>query len=198
MFNGLIKELASVVSFRDNYLTLACSYRPQMGDSIAVNGACLSVVKVLPDGFSLFLSHESRKSLAIENLCKSVHIEPAMRLSDKIEGHLIQGHVDAIGSITKIIKKDHSKDIYIKIPSHISHLIAKKGSVAIDGVSLTVGEVYEGGFVLTLIPISLKDTLFDTYSVNRRVNIETDLIARYLSRQSEVKANKIEHLGYLY
>ena len=244
MFNGLIREIAQVASFSGDLLRLHARYRPALGDSVAVNGACLSVTRLFADGFAVQLSSETARVIAAQNLCGAVHIEPAMRIGDRIDGHLIQGHVDAVGEIYKISKLASGVDFFIRAPLHIAPLLAPKGSVAIDGVSLTINEVLEGGGTpgrnfnsqgldggnftrkeprganfsgaslrgpnssgsnsvrdpnslganlkskaqscairLTIIPLTLKDTLFGTYKIGRRVNIETDLLARYVAAQ---------------
>jgi len=243
MFNGLIREIAQVASFNGDLLRLRARYRPALGDSVAVNGACLSVTRLFADGFAVQLSSETARVIAAQNLRGSVHIEPAMRIGDRIDGHLIQGHVDAVGEIYKISKLASGVDFFIRAPLHIAPLLAPKGSVAIDGVSLTINEVLEGGGLhgrnfndqcldggnfthkkpcdanfsgagsrgqnsssnsvrdlnsldanlkseaqscairLTIIPLTLKDTLFGSYKIGRRVNIETDLLARYIAAQ---------------
>lgn len=244
MFNGLIREIAQVASFSGGLLRLRAKYRPALGDSVAVNGACLSVTRLFSDGFAVQLSSETARVIAAQNLRGPVHIEPAMRLGERIDGHLIQGHVDAVGEIYKISKLASGVDFFIRAPLHIAPLLAPKGSVAIDGVSLTINEVLEGGGThgrnfngqgldggnftreelrgvnfnganlrglnssgsnsvrdpnslganlkseaqscdvrLTIIPLTLKDTLFGTYKIGRRVNIETDLLARYVAAQ---------------
>ncbi len=244
MFNGLIREIAQVASFSGNSLRLRARYRPALGDSVAVNGACLSVTRLFADGFTVQLSSETARVIAAQNLRGPVHIEPAMRIGDRIDGHLIQGHVDAVGEIYKISKLASGVDFFIRAPLHIAPLLAPKGSVAIDGVSLTINEVLEGSGThgrnfngqgldggnftreelrgvnfnganlrglnssgsnsvrdpnslganlkseaqscdvrLTIIPLTLKDTLFGTYKIGRRVNIETDLLARYVAAQ---------------
>ena len=244
MFNGLIREIAQVASFSGDLLRLRARYRPALGDSVAVNGACLSVTRLFADGFAVQLSSETARVIAAQNLHGPVHIEPAMRIGDRIDGHLIQGHVDAVGEIYKISKLASGVDFFIRAPLHIAPLLAPKGSVAIDGVSLTINEVLEGSgthgrnfnsqgldggnfthkkpqganFIgaslrgpnssgsnsvrnpnflganlksgaqscairLTIIPLTLKDTLFGTYKIGRRVNIETDLLARYVAAQ---------------
>ena len=233
MFNGLIREIAQVASFSGDLLRLRARYRPALGDSVAVNGACLSVTRLFADGFAVQLSSETARVIAAQNLHGSVHIEPAMRLGERIDGHLIQGHVDAVGEIYKISKLASGVDFFIRAPLHIAPLLAPKGSVAIDGVSLTINEVLEGGgnfthkdrkgshganssgsslsrpnsngsnsvrdpsslgvnlkseaqscaIRLTIIPLTLKDTLFGSYKIGRRVNIETDLLARYVAAQ---------------
>ena len=232
MFNGLIREIAQVASFSGDSLRLRARYRPALGDSVAVNGACLSVTRLFADGFAVQLSSETARVIAVQNLRGPVHIEPAMRLGERIDGHLIQGHVDAVGEIYKISKLASGVDFFIRAPLHIVPLLAPKGSVAIDGVSLTINEVLEGSgnFIhkdrkgsrganfsgagsrgqnsssnsvrdlnsldanlkseaqscairLTIIPLTLKDTLFGSYKIGRRVNIETDLLARYVAAQ---------------
>ena len=229
MFNGLIREIAQVASFSGDLLRLRARYRPALGDSVAVNGACLSVTRLFADGFAVQLSSETARVIAVQNLRGPVHIEPAMRLGERIDGHLIQGHVDAVGEIYKISKLASGVDFFIRAPLHIAPLLAPKGSVAIDGVSLTINEVLAGGnFIhkdpfganfsgaslhgqnfsgsnsvcdlnslsvnlkseaqccairLTIIPLTLKDTLFGTYKIGRCVNIETDLLARYVAAQ---------------
>lgn len=182
MFNGLIREIAEVVSFENNFLKLKAKFRPNLGDSVAVNGACLSVVSLFEGGFCVELSDESRKNLALENYKNKVHIEPAMRLGDRIDGHLLQGHIDGIGIIRAIENRQNSQDFYIEIPQNLMHLMANKGSIAVDGVSLTINEILDYGIRLTIIPLSLKDSLFGEFKVGRRVNLESDLLARYVER----------------
>ena len=182
MFNGLIREIAEVKSFDSNILTLKAKFRPNIGDSVACNGACLSVVRLFDDGFSVELSAETRSIIATKNLKGKIHIEPSMRLGDRIDGHLVQGHIDGLGVISKIQKNENGTDFYIKMPSNLLPFIANKGSIAVDGVSLTINEIKGDLMRLTLIPISMKDTLFGSYEVGREVNIETDLLARYAAR----------------
>lgn len=202
MFNGLIRELAFVKSYQNNTLTLNAKYKPNLGDSIAVNGACLSVTQIYHNGFSAELSYESRTHIAIENFKDYVHIEPALKFGDRLDGHLMQGHIDAIGEIIKIQNNQNGIDFYIKAPKDIMMLIANKGSIGIDGVSLTINEVFDDSFRLTIIPITFKETLFKNYTIKRRVNIETDLLARYIYRQIHHKETltwqQIDQISSLY
>lgn len=190
MFNGLIRETAEVVSFNANKLCLKAKFKPKLGDSIAVNGACLSVVEIFDDGFCLELSHETQKVIAIENIKNKVHIEPAMQFGDRIDGHLIQGHIDGCGKIANIKKHSVGTDFFIDLPSNLLPLVANKGSIAIDGVSLTINEVLSSQIRLTIIPQTMKDTLFSEYKIGRKVNIETDLLARYTQRILSFKDDK--------
>ncbi len=180
MFTGLIREIATVYSFDQKTLRLKASYEPKLGDSIAINGVCLSVTKIHNNGFSVEVGDETSRVVALENFKGKVHIEPAMKVGDRIEGHIVQGHVDCIGVIERIVSGTNSTDFFIRIPKEQIKFTAPKGSIAVDGVSLTINDVYEESFRLTIIPITLKETLFGSYKVGRRVNIETDLFARYL------------------
>ncbi len=180
MFTGLIKELAKVASYDNNILSLNAKYIPKIGDSVAVNGACLSVIRLFDGGFSVELSAESTKVLAMKNYKNQVHIEPAMKLNDRLEGHILQGHIDCIGEIIRVSRKTKLLDFYIKVPKEYMKFIAPKGSIAIDGVSLTVNECFEDSFRLSIIPLTYKNTKFENYKPKDLVNIETDLFARYL------------------
>ncbi len=203
MFNGLIREIAEVKSYQNNVLILKTDYRPNLGDSIAVNGACLSVTKLHSDGFELELSHESRKHLAVQNLKDRVHIEPALRYGDRIDGHLMQGHIDFIGKLEKIEKDENGIDFYISLPKEAMKFMARKGSIGIDGVSLTINEVTKNGIRLTIIPITFKETLFKEYKIGQEINIESDLLARYIYTQLQDKNKglsweEVERITYLY
>ena len=203
MFNGLIREIAKVQSYQNNTLSLKAKYRPNLGDSIAVNGACLSVTKLYEGGFEVELSRESRTHIAIENLKDKVHIEPALRYGDRIDGHLMQGHIDFIGTLEKIQKDENGVDFYISLPKEAMKFIAEKGSIGVDGVSLTINEILKNGIRLTIIPITFKETLFKDYQVGRKINIESDLLARYIYAQLQGKNNglsweEVERISYLY
>ncbi len=180
MFTGLIREFADVVSYANSYLTLQAKYRPKIGDSIATNGVCLTVVKLTNTTFTVELSAETRAIMAIENLNGKVHIEPAMAIGDRLEGHIVQGHVDCLGIIKSITKNQNATDMIISLPKEFSKFIIAKGSIAIDGVSLTINSVEDNEFRLTIIKHTLEQTIFSDYSVGRKVNIETDMFARYI------------------
>ena len=172
MFNGLIRELAEVISYSQNVLRLKAKFRPNLGDSIAVSGL--------------------------------VHIEPAMKLGERVDGHLMQGHIDFIGVISAIKKHENGVDFYIDLPREAMALMANKGSVGVEGVSLTINEILPKGIRLTIIPITFRDSLFGTFKVGRRVNIESDLLARYVARMLEAKQNgglswdEVERISSLY
>jgi len=188
--------MATVTNLSNNFLTLKSNYKPKIGDSIAINGACLTVVKKTDTTFTVELSPETQNLIAIENLKGKVHMEPAMQLSDRLEGHIVQGHIDTVGEITKIAPLTNATDFYIKLPKKYIKYIIPKGSIAIDGISLTVNDVFDDSFRLTIIPHTLENTLFKSYQKGTKVNIETDMFARYLyhmfSKEKEITWDTID------
>jgi riboflavin synthase len=181
MFTGLIREVAKVKGFVGSRLSINSKYKAKLGDSIAINGACLTVVEVLDDGFSVELSPESQNLLAMQNYKDKVHIEPAMMMGDRFEGHIVQGHIDTLGTIKEIKNSGNSYDVFIKVDKKFIPYIIPKGSITIDGVSLTINDVFDDYFRLTIIPHTMKETLFQSYKKGTQVNIETDMFARYVS-----------------
>ncbi len=195
--------MATVKSLANNTLTLQASYKPKMGDSIAINGTCLSVTALSGNGFSVELSPETQSHIALDQLKGKVHMEPAMMMGDRFEGHIVQGHVDTIGTITQIKNNGNSYDVFVEIdPKQIAYIVPK-GSITIDGVSLTVNEVFKSSFRLTIIPITMKETLFGSYKRGSRVNIETDMFARYIEhiiahKKGALDWDTVDHISALY
>jgi riboflavin synthase len=180
MFTGLIRETATVKRYANNILSLRAEYRPKIGDSVAVNGVCLTVIGLHSDGFDVELADETRAVIDERRLHGRVHIEPAMQMHDRFEGHIVQGHVDTLGTVERITPGENGTDFYITLPPEYLRFIVPKGSIAIDGVSLTVNAVDDRGFHLMIIPHTLHNTLIGTYRIGTRVNIETDMFARYI------------------
>ncbi len=180
MFTGLIREIAKVKSYQNNILTISSKHKATLGDSIAINGVCLTVIQVHPDGFDLELADETRSIIDESKLSGEVHLEPAMMMQDRFEGHIVQGHVDCIGEVSQIIPRENATDFIISVEeAYIIHIVPK-GSITIDGVSLTVNDVYQNNFRLTIIPHTLKETLMKKYRIGTKLNIETDVFARYI------------------
>jgi len=192
MFTGLIREMATVMNFTNNILTLKAKYKPKIGDSIAINGACLTVISLDNNTFSVELSPESQKTLAMQNYKNKVHIEPAMMMGDRFEGHIVQGHIDCVGEVLNIMKGENSLDFIIKVEPRCVLYIIPKGSITIDGVSLTINDVYDDSFRLTIIPHTLKNTLINEYEIGTKLNIETDFFARYIEH---ILKNRKENRG---
>ena len=125
--------MAKVVSFKNNFLTLNAKYQPKIGDSIAINGACLTVVKTTSDTFTVELSPESQKILAMENYKNEVHMEPAMMMGDRFEGHIVQGHVDCLGIIKSIKSNGNSTDFFVSLPNEYLKYIITNTVTAVSG-----------------------------------------------------------------
>lgn len=203
MFTGLIRELGVVKSLNGDVLSIQAAYRPKLGDSIAINGVCLTVVNVFGGGFDVEIGAETRAKVSIKNLKDEVHIEPAMRLADRLDGHIVQGHIDTIGHIASIDKVDNIYKIGIQVYKEYMKYIVPKGSIAIDGVSLTVNEVENDIFYIGIIPHTYNNTIFKDYTLNRAINIETDLFARYVEniinhRKSANSWEKIDNILSMY
>jgi riboflavin synthase len=202
MFTGLIREIGKVESFSNSLLKIRANYTPKIGDSIAVNGTCLTVVELWGGGFSLELSPETEMHIATENLSDEVHIEPAMIMGDRFEGHVVQGHVDTIGTVRRIENNGNSTIFEIGIEFDKISLMMPKGSVAIDGVSLTINRVLKDGIELTIIPHTIENTIFKNYKIGTRINIETDLFARYVARilnfKKEFSWEDIDQISAIY
>ena len=180
MFTGLIREIATVKNYANNILTIQSKHKAKVGDSIAINGICLTVIKVNADGFNLELADETRSIIDDSKISGKVHMEPAMQLSDRFEGHIVQGHVDCIGTVIQMTKRENATDFIVKVdPKYIAYIIPK-GSITIDGISLTINDVYDDTFRLTIIPHTLRETLMCNYTIGTKLNIETDLFARYI------------------
>ncbi|STP13607.1 riboflavin synthase [Helicobacter cinaedi] len=180
MFSGLVREIARVKSFTNNTLEIYTDYQAKLGDSIAINGACLTAIAFFQGGIAMELSNHTKQHIAIENFTPNakVHLEPALSLGDRFDGHIVQGHIDGIGTISHITHNADSSDFFIQTDEAMLELMIPKGSVCVDGISLTIVDSNTKGFKLTIIPHTLKHTLFGEYQIGRKVNIESDVITR--------------------
>ena len=202
MFTGLIRELGTVESYNNNTLKVKATYSPNIGDSIAINGACLTVVHKTSTSFSVEVSPETEAFINMKALSGKVHMEPAMAMGDRFEGHIVQGHIDCLGTISQISDNGNSTDFFINIPQEFHKFLVPKGSVTVDGVSLTINSLTDNGFRLTIIPHTIKETLFSTYKLQSLVNIETDMFARYvhniLANQKNIKRDDLNRIAAIY
>ena len=155
-----------------------------LGDSIAVSGVCLTVVELAGRRFFADVSGETlrRTSLGGLGVGDAVNLEKALTLATRLGGHLVSGHVDGIGSVTARRQDSRSVQFTIQAPDELARYIAVKGSICVDGVSLTVNAVSGASFELNIVPHTLEETTIEGYRVGRQVNLEVDLIARYLER----------------
>jgi len=190
MFTGLIEDVGKIISLRliERAAVLTVKTRlsvgaMELGASIAVNGACLTVVKKGRGEFTVDMSPETlkRTSLKVLRAGSLVNLERPMRLSDRLGGHLVTGHVDGVAKVAAIEKKGEFTFFKFRLPRRLGGFLVSKGSVAVDGISLTVNECGARQFSVAIIPFSLQHTNLRGRRVGDKVNIETDLIGKYVS-----------------
>jgi riboflavin synthase len=192
MFTGIIQDVGSVLALEtrdgDARLTVGVDRldlaRTAVGDSIAVAGVCLTVVALQPRGFC---ADVSRETLALTTIGdwragRRVNLEPALRAGDALGGHLMSGHVDGVAEICARTDEARSERFRIRVPQALARYVARKGSVALDGVSLTVNAAEQLEFEVNLVPHTLAVTTLAELAVGERVNLEVDMIARYVER----------------
>jgi riboflavin synthase len=192
MFTGIIEAVGKVASKQpkggDMRLHIAAGKLDlqdvKLGESIAVSGVCLTVVDLPGEGFGADVSRETLERSVLGDLTPgaTVNLERALTPTTRLGGHLVSGHVDGIGTVTAYYQDGRSWRLRIQAPNHLACYIAEKGSICVDGVSLTVNRVEGALFDLNIIPHTLQETTIAEYRVGRRVNLEVDIIARYLER----------------
>ncbi|GKX32025.1 riboflavin synthase subunit alpha [Vallitalea longa] len=191
MFTGLIAEVGKIVKVEkgiDSAKLTIKSHRLmsdiKVGDSIAVNGVCLTVTSYDNTMFTVDVMPETMSKSNIRGLSENslVNLEPALRVGDRFGGHIVTGHIDGIGTISSMIKDDNATRVRINMNEELNKLIIRKGSVAVDGISLTVADVYEDGFQVSIIPLTGKDTTLLNKKIRDKVNIECDIIGKYVEK----------------
>ena len=185
MFTGIVEEVGAIASISHNGMTVRADTVMsdlKLGDSIAVNGACLTAVSIGDSEFSVDLSPETMRRTSLGDLSPGgvVNLERALAASDRMGGHIVQGHVDGTGRVTST-KVDGDSVIYrVRAPARLMPYIVEKGFIAVDGISLTVVKVGTSSFTLAVIPYTLHNTNLQTISVGARVNLEADILAKYV------------------
>lgn len=192
MFTGIIKAKGTISAMDKRSGDVRLSVRSEglpwsdyeQGESIAVNGVCLTAVALHADGFDTDVSVETLDVTGLGGLSvgSAVNLEPAISLGERLGGHLVSGHVDCTGKVVSRAADARSIRLGIEIPKEYARYVAKKGSVCVDGVSLTVNEVSGNTFELNIIPHTAQSTIIDDYAAGTVVNVEVDLLARYLER----------------
>ena len=191
MFTGIVEERGTVASIEQLTNAARVAIRGSVvlsdvkaGDSIAVNGVCLTVVDLGPDFFTADVMEETlkRSSLDAVGAGSEVNLERAARLDSRLGGHLVQGHVDGTGQVLAIEPDEHWTAMRISLPADLGRYVVEKGSITVDGVSLTVVSVDDEGFSVSLIPTTLAETTLGSRQVGDRVNLEVDAIAKYVER----------------
>ena len=197
MFTGIVEELGEIVgkdelgdSARFVIRGPVVTADARHGDSIAVNGVCLTVVEVMADGrFSADVMAETlnRSSLAAVDVGAAVNLERAAAVNSRLGGHIVQGHVDGTGTVTSRTPSQHWEVVRIALPPHLSRYVVEKGSITVDGISLTVSALGQDWFEVSLIPTTLALTTLGRAPVGTPVNLEVDVIAKYVERLLGVK-----------
>lgn len=187
MFSGIISAIATIErsQMKNGSLFLTIQkprgWRVKPGDSIATDGVCLTVKSVKGNSYTTELMDETlKKTVFGKKIPKTVNVEKPLRVSSLLDGHIVQGHIDTTGKITRIKKIGSSKLITFSYPKEFSRLVAPKGSIAIDGISLTVVDAKTGACTISFVDYTLKHTTIGKKNVNDPVNIEFDIIAKYL------------------
>jgi riboflavin synthase len=194
MFSGIIADVGSIKQATDRdgglRLVIATSVLDlsdvQLGDSIAVNGVCLTVVEHGADSFAVDVSRETLNCTGgLDAIGAPVNLEKALRLADRLGGHLVSGHVDDVGEVIEFTDLGESWKLVVRAPQALAKYIAIKGSITINGVSLTINQVSGGEFSVNLIPHTLVMTNLKNLRAGSRINLEVDLIARYVERMMQ-------------
>lgn len=199
MFTGIIQAKGSIEQIEstggDKRLLINVASLPmadvELGASIAVNGVCLTAVGFTEQGFWTDVSVETLSLTTLGDLVvgSAVNLEKSLTPSSSLGGHMVSGHVDGMGEVVARHEDARSVRFTIRSPEEFAKYIAKKGSICVDGTSLTVNEVNGAEFELNIIPHTLQETLFGEYAIGSRVNLEVDVIARYLERMSAYNSN---------
>lgn len=196
MFSGIIADVGHIAeaSDRDGGLRLVIATSAldlgdvQLGDSIAVNGVCLTVVAHAGDSFTIDVSRETLNCTeGLDAAGAPVNLEKALRLADRLGGHLVSGHVDGVGEVVEFTDLGESWKLVVRAPQALAGYIAVKGSITINGVSLTVNQVNVSEFSVNLIPHTLLMTNLKNLRAGSRINLEVDMIARYVERMMQAK-----------
>ncbi|MDA9877380.1 riboflavin synthase [bacterium] len=192
MFTGIISAIGDIASLEERGGDVRLTIRSgnlnltdvQLGDSIACNGACLTAVELTGEGFVADVSVETLNLTTIGNwkTGSRINMEKAMQATDRFGGHIVSGHVDGIGEVVALEEDARSWRFRLRAPREIAKYIAHKGSITVDGTSLTVNIVEGAEFELNIVPHTMQHTVMGDYKVGTKVNLEVDLVARYLER----------------
>ena len=186
MFTGLVATGGRVAALRGGRLTIELDAPLDLasGDSIAVNGVCLTASEVRDRGFDADVMGETLRRTTLGELEAGdrVNLEPALRASDRLGGHIVQGHVDGTGVVESVGSEGFARVVRVEAGPELLRYVVEKGSIAVDGVSLTVAEVDDESFSAGLIPETLERTTFGAMAVGRRVNLEVDVLAKYVEK----------------
>ncbi|MGH8248981.1 MAG: riboflavin synthase, partial [Gammaproteobacteria bacterium] len=190
VFTGIIEAVGRIAAVKSGGQTAAVTIEAggldmsdvAIGDSIACNGVCLTVTRLVPGGFAVDVSQETLRVSSGFGAGNAVNLEKSLRLSDRLGGHLVSGHVDGVGTVTAVKPVDGNREFMVRFPAELGRYIARKGSITVNGVSLTVNSVTADTFSINLIPHTLAVTNLKDLKAGAKVNLEIDLVARYVER----------------
>jgi riboflavin synthase len=187
MFSGIVAEVGHVAEIANGIIRVSAATavrRSAVGGSIAVNGVCLTAATIDEGGFSADMMPETLRRTALGRLKagSAVNLEPALAFGDEVGGHLVQGHVDGIGRVVSTRDEGNARWVSVEVPEEVRPYCVVKGSIAIDGTSLTIAEVEDANIAVSLIPHTLKSTIASGYERGTEVNLEADILAKYVAR----------------
>ena len=190
MFTGLVQRTGTLRSLEAGRLRVEAPLELAEGDSVAVNGVCLTASAVDKSGFSADVMEETLRRTALGSLAVGdpVNLELPLRASDRLGGHIVQGHVDGTGAVDSVTEEGFSRVVRVAAAPELLRYVIDKGSIALDGVSLTVTSVDEEAFGVSLIPETLEHTTLGALEPGRLVNLEVDLVAKYVEKLTAVRA----------
>ena len=196
MFTGIIEEIGEISSITKSTITIKSKTvleDAKLGDSIAVNGVCLTIVKLKKDEFTANVSEETFKITNFSELKSGdfVNLERALSLSSRLGGHIVTGHIDTVGEIVSIINKNEFYDLSVKFDKNFENYVVKKGSITINGISLTIADINNNSVSVAIIPHTFNNTILNTLKSKDSVNIEFDILAKYVEKNLSTKDNSI-------
>ncbi len=209
MFTGIIEEIGTIINLSLNKITIQANIVLSdmvLGDSIAVNGVCLTVTEKTNSSFSAQISPETRTKTTLSELHiqQKVNLERAMPINGRFGGHIVLGHVDSVGTVNRIVEQGQFSFWYFKVSQSICKYIVPKGSIAIDGISLTVVDIIDDIFSVAIIPSTRNNTNLQFLNVGDKVNLETDIIGKYIERllipynpQTKISETFLKEHGFL-
>ncbi|HUQ21788.1 MAG TPA: riboflavin synthase [Gaiellaceae bacterium] len=180
MFTGLVREVGDVVSFEGGRLIVECDTAAELGDSVAIAGVCLTVVEI--SGGRLAFDVVPETLGRVKPFAGRVNVEPALRAGDPLGGHQVQGHVDGVGRVSSVEPEESGRRVSIELPAELLRYCVEKGSISVDGVSLTVAALDHARVQVALIPHTLAATTLAELRTGELVNIEVDVLAKYAER----------------
>ena len=200
MFTGIVKDIGAIASVQSKgtslHMTVRYSNDSELGDlaideSVAINGACQTVVALGEKTFDVDAIEETLKKTTLGSLVPGVpvNLERALRPSDRLGGHFVQGHIDCVGTVLEIHDLGGSREIRVNFPEEFQPFIVPVGSIAIDGVSLTVANIGKNSFAVAIIPYTFENTTINSLKEGDRVNLEFDILGKYIARQQELLNN---------